>query len=387
MAFKQYFIQLATSHRYNLTADIIQSIFKTYPAVKRKHLENVPAKMSEQEFWTKFFQSHYFHRDRLHGKGVKDIFTECAKDDDKRMKEQIRAGVADPLANLLTLSDKTIDESFGASESASSSNIVHQSIIKRFNQHSIMVMSAGSDRKVADPAIVVDPSTKADKTREAVISEEEEKKNLEAKRKRIHAVTAYEDLEETPSKKAPPLNIAKSERYLIGPTPTGSTSDSQFSLAEMNAWRQGVVQSATVLKRDNCRNVLTARSAVSVLNDLSPGGALMKSSTQELLAEQQYPASVHQDLKQLYVSLAELLRHFWACFSPMPPTTPQLQEKAKKMHETLRKFQMVKLRPFENELARQYSAGPNITMHINQMLESAYRKFATWKKNAGRHSI
>ena len=81
-------------YRYNLTADIIQSIFKTYPAVKRKHLENVPSKMTEQDFWTKFFQSHYFHRDRLHGKGVKDIFTECAKDDDKRMKEQIRANIA-----------------------------------------------------------------------------------------------------------------------------------------------------------------------------------------------------------------------------------------------------------------------------------------------------
>lgn len=48
--------------RYNLTADIIQCIFKTYPAVKRKYQEHVPAKLTESDFWTKFFQSHYFHR-------------------------------------------------------------------------------------------------------------------------------------------------------------------------------------------------------------------------------------------------------------------------------------------------------------------------------------
>ena len=53
----------ANGLKYNLTPDIIESIFKTYPAVKKKHTENVPTgKLSEQEFWTKFFQSHYFHR-------------------------------------------------------------------------------------------------------------------------------------------------------------------------------------------------------------------------------------------------------------------------------------------------------------------------------------
>ena len=114
--------------------------------MEKKHTENVPSKMTEQEFWTKFFQSHYFHRDRLHGKGFKDIFTECAKDDDKRMKEQTRAGISDPLANIGVLNDKTIDESFGTNDNNSASNIVHQSIIKRFNQHSIMVMNAGKDK-------------------------------------------------------------------------------------------------------------------------------------------------------------------------------------------------------------------------------------------------
>ena len=46
-------------------------------AVKRKHAEYVPDRLSEQEFWTSFFQSHYFHRDRINSNS-KDLFAECA---------------------------------------------------------------------------------------------------------------------------------------------------------------------------------------------------------------------------------------------------------------------------------------------------------------------
>ena len=51
-------------------------------SVKKKHAEAVPHQVSDSEFWSRFFQSHYFHRDR-HSLPSKDIFTECAQNDDK----------------------------------------------------------------------------------------------------------------------------------------------------------------------------------------------------------------------------------------------------------------------------------------------------------------
>ena len=70
------------SLRYNLTSELMASIFRTYPSVKQKHLKYVPAKMTEEAFWTAFFQSHYLHRDR-HNTDIKDMFTECGKQDEQ----------------------------------------------------------------------------------------------------------------------------------------------------------------------------------------------------------------------------------------------------------------------------------------------------------------
>ena len=81
-----------------------------------------------------------------------------------------------------------------------------------------MVMNAGKDRLAqADQEQL--PKEKIDKTKEPVITPQEEERNLELKRKRLQDVTEYEDLEEGPAKKPSLLNIARSDRYLLPGVP------------------------------------------------------------------------------------------------------------------------------------------------------------------------
>jgi transcription initiation factor TFIIH subunit 1 len=122
---------------YNLTTDLMDSIFKTYPAVLKKHKECVPALMTEAEFWAKFFQSHYFHRDRL--PVSKDVFYSCARSDDKEMRkgvEGLRLGHSDIIEMIddpNRVEDLAVDTNITAAEKDKESGVTaHRNMIKRY---------------------------------------------------------------------------------------------------------------------------------------------------------------------------------------------------------------------------------------------------------------
>ncbi len=73
------------------------------------------------------------------------------------------------------------------------------------------------------------------------------------------------------------------------------------------------------------------------------------------------------ELRQLYSSLVELVRPFWTCF---PPTTPELQERVRKMYETLQKFQAMKV-------SAAVASRPNFRPHCsNVSINSKAQNFA-----------
>lgn len=385
----------ANGLKYNLTADIIESIFKTYPMVKKKHAECVPHSLSESEFWTRFFQSHYFHRDRVNISS-KDIFSECAKQDEEEIRQEISQKVTNPLIDLTEIKDTAVEDEYRGvmDDNRGSANITNQSLIRRFNHHSTMVLrtcqgeplagtssastpvengssgkqdkvdrkGAGSKGGVVENGRVPKPHARPKSSREHESSE---------KKARLHAVMEIEDLSGEQPSSSVGLKLDQMERYLQGPTPA---SASRYSTTDdvMCAWR--TVSQQLQMWDPKPSQVMNRQQALSVLGELSPGGALMQGTTQQQL-HHMVSLDTQGELKHHYNALCELLRHFWSCF---PTTTKFLEDKAVKMRATLERFQMSKLSPLKDRLSQQHFS-VDLAGHMDEMLLAAFNKFDTWQ--------
>uniref|UniRef100_A0A2K5XYB6 BSD domain-containing protein n=1 Tax=Mandrillus leucophaeus TaxID=9568 RepID=A0A2K5XYB6_MANLE len=259
--------------------------------------------IQQRGFWTRFFQSHYFHRDRLNT-GSKDLFAEYAKIDEKRLKTMVSLGVKNPLLDLTALGDKSLDEGYGISSvpSASNSKSIKENsnvAIKRFNHQSAMVQAAGLRKQ--EPSSMDGNSGDADCFQPVV------------KRVKLQESIEYEDLGKNNFVKMNALNLKKLDRY-YGPTPTQSL---QYATS----------QDIILFK---LTQILSSSAAGNTITALSPGGALMQGGSQQTIKPD------------------GLLENFYVISGPA-----FLEEKVVKMKSNLERFQVTKLCPFQEKIRRQ----------------------------------
>ena len=78
--------------KLSITPELIRDLFEQFPVVRRAFDENVPAKMDESSFWTRYFQSKLYHRLRTSARSaasehiVQDdpVFDQYLEDEDDR---------------------------------------------------------------------------------------------------------------------------------------------------------------------------------------------------------------------------------------------------------------------------------------------------------------
>lgn len=360
--------------KYNITPEIIDSIFRTYPAVKRKHMENVPHKISESEFWTKFFQSHYFHRDRLN-MNSKDLFSECAKTDDQDIKSAIDSGIPNPFVDLSSFEEENLIDDKVVVNAHNTQKEINQSMIRRFNHYSMMVLQSCSKKK-SESVVDGAPDPKKPAIVNNGVPSSNKKINIESfipitKKSFIENKIKYDDLSSTSQHDTSSLNLCKVGRYLSGPTPVADSD---------NICTEDVIMAVNYLNTSmhswtpNLPAVLAPGSAIVALGELMPGGTLMKNMDGTHLKDS-VPVEIQAEMKQLYCALSELLRHFWCCF---PTTSPQLEEKVKSMQGSLQRFEYAKLQPFQEKLLRN-GLPQNLCEHMRSLLQAAFKKFSTWQ--------
>lgn len=333
--------------KLNLNFDTIQSIFKTYPAVERKHLELVPHEMTEQEFWAKFFQSHYFHREREVASNPSDPFSDCLKADDAEMRKLLDTKIAHKTLDFSYIQDDSLVSNLTSLEQLvpSSSKDV---LVKRFNYHSERVLLTVAETKAP---ILLDlegqsnleimkknEPNAADEDENEIILESEELRS-DKHEEQLDLISIKVDDAVKPTKRyTPEQSQALRERVLRLCESIPDIEESTFDKSLKKKRNKDLVRLATASKK--------RASAKGPAAGLSP---------EDLV-----------DLQAVHDAVAELLKHFWVCF---PPTSPEMEEKLQKMNVTLRTFEESKI------VAAEERFGKENLERCHQMLGLAYTRY------------
>ena len=233
----------------------------------------------------------------------------------------------------------------------------YKNIIKRFNHQNAMILSVHSKQQ---------PNAN-----QANGSGDGEPPNKKVK---LKEKTTYGDLENEKQNRETSLNLQKSDRYSHGPTQVHQAHH-ELDRHKVHQGMQ-IVSSQCNSYKPRLLNVLSPSDAFAALMELSPDGTADNSGQSSSSIVQHFLSSSQQDdLKQLYSSATELLRHFWSCF---PASTPFLREKVGRMWKCIESFYQTRVLSYKEQLRRSM-VHVNATEHIEDMFSAAFKKYTSWQ--------
>ncbi|CAL0316777.1 unnamed protein product [Lupinus luteus] len=338
--------------KFQLTPEIKYQIFALKPAVHQAFLKFVPSKMSEVDFWNKYFKAEYLHST----KNAVAAAAEAAEDedlavflkDDEILEVESRKKVRRVDPTLDMEADEGDDYTHlpdhglfrdGSKEISGAQNTLYQrTLLQDLNRQGAVVLEGKTLDMEMEPPRTVAEALARRKQGESDGAVEEERRN------RISKMTQIEDLQAQNDHHFAPLCIKDPREYFDSQQANAvkTLNDSQggsvkirCSLSSEEAY--GCLRaSISNIKAIGLRDPLFSHEvAVKVLNGLTKNisstkyhlGKNSQDSVLDIL-----PNATKEKLLDHWVSSQELLRHFWSSY---PITTQNLASKTKRLKDAM----------------------------------------------------
>uniref|UniRef100_A0A1D1Y4L8 Putative RNA polymerase II transcription factor B subunit 1-1 n=1 Tax=Anthurium amnicola TaxID=1678845 RepID=A0A1D1Y4L8_9ARAE len=341
---------------FSLTWEIIHQIFAEKPAVRQAFLNFVPSKMTENDFWKKYFKADFLYR-------TKNTFAaaaEAAEDEELAVFLKQDDIVAAESRRKIRRVDPTLDMAAdigddymhvmdhgilrdGNKETTDVDNELPQrTILQDLNRHAAVVLEGRVlDAELADTRAVAEALARS---KQVELSNEgsDESANLD-RLKRVHQMTEIEDLQGSRNLPFTPLCIKDPREYfdsqhanaLKALLETGaSTKFVNWSLNGKEAYDYlfDQISEVKVGLRDP---VIQPEAAFEVLSGLnrhvsSTKYDIGKDPHESVLGR--LPNRTKDDILEHWASIQELLRHFWSSY---PITTAYLYNKVTRLKDAM----------------------------------------------------
>ncbi|EOA39966.1 hypothetical protein CARUB_v10008654mg [Capsella rubella] len=376
---------------FNLTPEIIFQIFAEKPAVRQAFISYVPSKMTEKDFWTKYFRAEYLYST----KNTAVAAAEAAEDEElavflkpdeilaRETRQKIRR--VDPTLDMEAdegddythLMDHGIQRDGTRDVVEPQNEQFKRSLLQDLNRHAAVVLEGRSiDVDSEDTRIVAEALTRVKQVSKA--DGETGKDANQERLERMSRVAGMEDLQAPQNFPLAPLSIKDPRDYFesqqgnVLNAPRGTKGLKRNVHEAFGLLKESIVEiRARGLSDPLIKPEVSFEVFSSLTRTISTAKNIIGKNPRESFLDR-LPKSTKDEVLHHWTSIQELLRHFWSSY---PITTTYLHTKVGKlkdaMSNTYSKLEAMK-ESVQSDLRHQISL---LVRPMQQALDAAFQHY------------
>ncbi|KAL1189474.1 General transcription and DNA repair factor IIH subunit TFB1-1 [Cardamine amara subsp. amara] len=336
---------------FNLTPEIIFQIFAEKPAVRQAFINYVPSKMTEKDFWTKYFRAEYLYST----KNTAVAAAEAAEDEElavflkpdeilaREARQKIRR--VDPTLDMEAdqgddythLMDHGIQRDGTMDVIEPQNDQFKRSLLQDLNRHAAVVLEGRSiDVDSEDTRIVAEALTRVKQVNKA--DGDTTKEANQERWERMSRVAGMEDLQAPQNFPLAPLSIKDPRDYFesqqgnVLNVPRGAGALKRNVHEAYGLLKESILEiratglCVPLIKPDVSFDVFR-----SLTQTISTAKNIIGKNPRESFLDR-LPKSTKDEVLHHWASIQELLRHFWSSY---PITTTYLHIKVGKLKDAM----------------------------------------------------